>query len=113
MLDECPAEALEIKENDIYARQLEELDRKKSKVFPESGVGEPTIIALADPEERFNRCIGVAVEGQYPARAKPGQAGIARHITGQRRSVGRRATLRRGAGTVSPTRTTRQVPGTR
>jgi len=33
MLDECPAEALEIKENDIYARQLEELDRKADRLI--------------------------------------------------------------------------------
>lgn len=33
MLDECPAEALEIKENDIYTRQLEELDRKADRLI--------------------------------------------------------------------------------
>ena len=33
MLDECPAEALEIKENDIYAMQLEELDRKADRLI--------------------------------------------------------------------------------
>ena len=33
MLDKCPPEALGIKENDIYARQLEELDRKSDRLI--------------------------------------------------------------------------------
>ena len=48
MLDECPAEALEIKENDIYARQLEELDRKADRLidaFAEKWAGREVIFA--------------------------------------------------------------------